>query len=453
MKTVAACLVVLSALAANAQMSRADGYRGIWYANQATKDEYAFKYSGGLATYCMKHIPMAVYASKVDKTFFVYGGTNDDGSTLLEMVSYYDHATGKVPRPTILMDKKTDDAHDNPVISLDDEGYVWVFASSHGTSRPSFIFRSKVPYSTDDFERVLETNFSYPQPWHIAGKGFLFLHTRYSAGRGLFFSTSADGRSWSEPTSLSYIGKGHYQVSWPCGDKVGTAFDYHPDPKGLNFRTNLYYMETPDMGKTWRTASGESVAIPLSDKQNPALVHDYESEGLLVYVKDVNYDAEGRPAILHVTSRGWEPGPQHGPHTWRVAAWRGDKWEFVEVCAGDNNYDSGSLYMDKNDWRIMGPSEVGPQAYNPGGENALWTSADAGKSWNKTRVFTHASKFNHGHVRRPLNAHPDFAAYWADGDARKKSEVRLYFCDRDGNNVRMLPWKMDHDTETPIPVP
>ena len=28
-----------------------DGYRGIWYFNQPTKDEYKFKYSGGMATY------------------------------------------------------------------------------------------------------------------------------------------------------------------------------------------------------------------------------------------------------------------------------------------------------------------------------------------------------------------------------------------------------------------
>jgi len=48
------------------------------------------------------------------------------------MVSYYDHATGMVPKPTLLLDKQTDDAHDNPVISLDDEGYVWIFSTAHG---------------------------------------------------------------------------------------------------------------------------------------------------------------------------------------------------------------------------------------------------------------------------------------------------------------------------------
>ncbi len=52
-----------------------DGYRGIWYYNQATKDEYKYKYSGGFATYPQQHAPIAIYCKEVDKTFFVYGGT------------------------------------------------------------------------------------------------------------------------------------------------------------------------------------------------------------------------------------------------------------------------------------------------------------------------------------------------------------------------------------------
>ena len=40
----------------------------------------------------------------------------------MHMVSYFDHRSGTVPRPTILLDKQTDDAHDNPVISVDASG-------------------------------------------------------------------------------------------------------------------------------------------------------------------------------------------------------------------------------------------------------------------------------------------------------------------------------------------
>ena len=100
-------LLTVNVEAVPAAFPKADGYRGIWYYNQPTKDEYVYKYSGGLGTYCANHIPMAVYAPDDNKTFFVYGGTTPNNDTLFEMVGYYDHATGKVPRPTIVMDKKT----------------------------------------------------------------------------------------------------------------------------------------------------------------------------------------------------------------------------------------------------------------------------------------------------------------------------------------------------------
>ena len=34
------------------QNRKDDGYRGVWYQNQATNDQYKYKYSGGLGTYC-----------------------------------------------------------------------------------------------------------------------------------------------------------------------------------------------------------------------------------------------------------------------------------------------------------------------------------------------------------------------------------------------------------------
>lgn len=64
-------------LYSKAQNLRIDGYKGIWY-TIGQKSEYGDKYSGGLATYTANHTPVAIYASKVDKTFFVYGGTTSE---------------------------------------------------------------------------------------------------------------------------------------------------------------------------------------------------------------------------------------------------------------------------------------------------------------------------------------------------------------------------------------
>ena len=426
-----------------------DGYRGIWYSNQPQQDEYVYKYSGGLGTYCSSHNPFAIYRPEVDKTFFCFGGTVRGKIELLHMVSYYDHRTGLVPRPTIIMNKRTDDAHDNPVLSIDKAGYVWVFSSSHGTARPSYLWKSVKPYDIGEFQNVLVTNFSYTQPWYLPEHGFLFLQTLYRGGRKLHFQTSLDGLTWTEPCLYAAIDQGHYQVSWCNGRKVACAFNYHPSPHGLNWRTNLYYLETSDGGRTWQNARGQTLELPLTEVQNPALVHDYEAEGRKVYVQDLNFDAAGRPVVLYTTSGGYESGPVNDPRIWTTAAWNGRDWELRGTIRSDNNYDMGSIYLERDDlWRIIGPTEPGPQAYNTGGEIALWTSTDRGASWIKVKQLTAGSPYNHGYCRRPVNAQPDFYALWADGNAREPSESRLYFCDREGN-VRRLPPEMNEDFAKP----
>ena len=447
----------VSALASNAQLcsagepftlAEADGYRGIWYSNQKTGDEYVYKYSGGMATYPQQHTPIAIYAAAVDKTFFVYGGTVSGKQELLHMVSSFDHRSKTFPRPRILLNKKTNDAHANPTLSIDRDGYLWIFSNSHGTSRPSYLHRSAKPYSIDAFEHVMTTNFSYGQPWYLPQQGFVFLHTRYSPGRQMFAMSSADGRSWSEPRPLANIAQGHYQVTSSDGVRVATAFNYHPRVGGLNARTNLYYLESRDAGKTWQTVSGERVATPLTEVHNPALVHDYEAEQLLVYLKQLHFDQEGRPLILYLTSRGHEPGPKNDPRTWRIARWNGERWAHQDVVTSDHNYDYGSLYLEPaGAWRLIAPTEPGPQPYCTGGEMVLWTSHDQGQSWQKTKQLTHSSQFNHTYARQPLEAHSDFYALWADGHAHRPSESSLYFTDRDGSHVWRLPRAMQESTE------
>src|SRR5690606_12697497 len=198
--------------------SKADGFRGIWYMIQPTGNEYAFKYSGGLGTYPANHRPFAVYVEKVNKTYFYFGGTDDNNSTLLHNVSFYDHRTKKVANPTTVLDKKTVDAHDNPVISVDSAGYIWIFSTSHGVERTSYISKSTKPYDIDEFELVEATeivngekkpftNFSYFQVYYDNDKGFLALFSRYDAKhrRVIGYNTSKDGQHWDEWKVLGNI--------------------------------------------------------------------------------------------------------------------------------------------------------------------------------------------------------------------------------------------------------
>ena len=129
--------------------TEAEGYRGIWFTIGQVRSGFGPKYSGGLGTYTMKHIPVAVYAAEADKTFFVYGGTPAaDRKYLLCTVGCYDHKTGMLRRPVVVCDKGVNnvhDPHDDPTIQIDKEGYVWIFVAGRGNTRPGIRYRSRKP--------------------------------------------------------------------------------------------------------------------------------------------------------------------------------------------------------------------------------------------------------------------------------------------------------------------
>jgi hypothetical protein len=427
---------------------KADGYRGIWF-TLGQKSEYGDKYSGGLGTYTANHIPIAIYAPKVNKTFFVYGGTIKGERHLLIMASYYDHAFNRVPRPTIVHDKNgVNDPHDNAAMSIDADGYLWIFISGRARVRPGFIYRSREPYSVESFEQLDKREMTYPQPRFILGKGFFYLFTKYTAGRELYFQTSGDGRIWQPEQKLVGFG-GHYQVSGMAGDVIASSFMWHPNGN-VDKRTNLYYTQTRDLGKTWTTVDGKPLKLPLDRPDNDALLIDYKSQGLNVYIHDLNFDAKGRPVILYLTSRGAEPGPKSDPRTWRITQWDGKSWITTDVCTSDHDYDTGCLFIEGKHWTIFGPTEPGPQPWGTGGEMTTYTSDDSGEHWKLDRRVTSDSKLNQSYARRTLDGGDPFSVFWADGDPNQLSDSHLYFGSRGGERYWSLPYDMPGDFATPV---
>lgn len=429
------------------------GFRGIWY-TLGQYSTYGDKYSGGLGTYTSSHSPMAIHSPQANKTFFTYGGTpREDARQLQIMVSHYDHDTGLVARPTLVYSRNlVDDPHDNASLALDEEGHLWLFVSGRNTTREARFFRSTVPFSTASFQDLGSTVATYPQPHWFEDRGFLHLFTKYTNGRELYWTTSRNGDQWAPDKKLAGIG-GHYQVSACHADRVGTAFNRHPGGS-TDRRTDLYYLQTDDLGVSWKTAGGAAVATPLTTTANPALVRNYAAENRLVYLQDMAFDDAGRPAILYLTSSHHQPGPAGGPRTWEIAHWQGTHWAFRQVTTSTHNYDVGFLHIEAGGaWRVVGPTGTGPQPWGTGGEIALWESTDAGVTWTKTRDLTAGSTRNHGYVRHPVDAHPDFYAYWADGNADMLSRSYLYFASRDGRRVFRLPYDMQTDYAAPELMP
>lgn len=439
------CMMGIGRLAAETDT----GYRGIWF-DIGQPGPYGSKYSGGLGTYTEKHVPLAVYAPAVNKTFFVWGGTEPGAQKLRLMISYYNHTTGKVPLPVIVHHKDSvNDPHDDPALSIDSAGFLWVWIAGRANIRPGFVYKSTKPYDINNWELIKEQkDYAYPHVWYNKGKGFLVQFTDYNSKgeRELFMETSPDGITWNPRKKLVGFG-GHYPINWMRDGKLIMAFDYHPG--GVDTRTNLYYMETEDMGTTWKNINGDVLTMPLDNRDNPALVRDYEKENRMVYVKDIAFTKASRPVILYLTSDSSIAGPLPHPRELMTARWTGTAWDYRKLTETDHNYDMGSMYIEEDaSWNVIAPTGVGPQAWGTGGEMQYWHSENLGVTWTKIADLTENSTRNHSYARRVLNGDPGFYAFWADGNANEFSESRLYFCDKAGN-VYELPPEMTGTSATP----
>ena len=418
--------------------------RGVWYhcgSANLLPDQGAV-YSGPMATYCAWHRPMAVYAPAVKRSYFVYGNAENAPT-----ISYYDHATGRFAYPVVIGSNPDGDAHRNPTLLIDDEGYLYMFWGAHG--HPTLVHRSARPYDISAWEQraTIEPDggTSYPQPFMLrAGEIFV----SYRKAPGWRCRRSTDGaQSWSEPTDIAAFGvsssaRGAAEFSI-YGVMVGAEGDY---PRRIHFawsrlgggtpeeienkhlwarRYNVYYACSDDGGRTWQRSDGTPYDLPIDEDQAEKL-YDCGEHG--VWLNDIQVDAAGRPYILFngaevETFRSW----------WKVLRLTDNGWALSDVTESDHMYDSGALMMfAEDDIRIWGCTTA-VQAHEDGGEIEEWRSTDGGATWSNSRHLTAGSQWSHNHVKQ-VRGHQlgpgDLRAIWSYGDSRMPPEtrdVRLYY--------------------------
>ena len=447
-------LIMIDGIGQSLENKKMPGYKPIWFElNQ--KYEYGDKYSGALGTYTAKHHPLAIYADVVDKTFFVYGGTKSPKSKhLLCMIGEFDHSSGLVSKPIVVCDKMgVDDPHDNPSILIDDQGFIWVFVSGRGKVRMGFKYKSKKPYSIEGFEKITTEEMTYPQPKKM-GSTFFNFFTKYTGERQLYFEKSKNGIHWSEDRLLAAIPEkkdqksGHYQISAQYKEKkIGTFFNRHPNGI-VDQRTDLYYLETNDMGETWKTADQKSISVPVTEKSSLSRVVDYLSLKNNIYLKDMVFDSKGRPICLYIRSKGHKPGPENQPYEWCITKWNDSQWTTHTITTSDHNYDMGSLLFFKKELYLVAPTAIGSQKWGVGGELQVWKSHDSGVHWVKEKNLTQNSQMNHSYVRKSENFKAPFVFFWACGDAHQFSKSELFFGNLKGE-IWKLPYNMEKESELP----
>jgi len=177
---------------------------GVWHASGATErvsPRARTVYGGAHATYCAWTRPMAVYAPAVAKTFFAFG--NADNSPT---ISFYDHKTKELADAVVVGSNPDVDAHKNPHLLIDEQGYIYVFYRSHCT--PTHLAKSARPYDISEWVDmgVVAERSSYPQPWQLKKGEIVVLYRgggTHDATESCVRSTDG-GKTWSEPTVIAH---------------------------------------------------------------------------------------------------------------------------------------------------------------------------------------------------------------------------------------------------------
>ena len=197
--------------------------------NQPTGDEYRYKYSGGLGTYPQQHVPIAIYSAAANKTFFCYGGADRQAERAAAHGLLLRPRHRQVPRPRSCWSSRPT----TPTRTRRCRSTTRATSGSSPTrtARRTLVHLPQRDAVLDRRVRAGRADQLLLQPAVVRARPGLSVsaHALRKRPAAAAWMTSPDGREWSEPQPLAQSRKGHYQISNRHGERVATAFNYHPD--------------------------------------------------------------------------------------------------------------------------------------------------------------------------------------------------------------------------------
>ncbi|HQH52081.1 MAG TPA: BNR-4 repeat-containing protein [Candidatus Hydrogenedentes bacterium] len=415
-------------------------FRGVWYGcgRQNTLPGHEFVYAGGKATYSAWHRPMAVYARAANRTFFVYGDAENRPA-----IGVFDHAASAFAEPLALGTNPDANAHRNPTLLIDEDGFLYVFYGYAGGKQPIQVLRSLYPYDISAWTHMTaltDGNGSYASPWELR-PGELIVPHRQPAG-WCFKKTRDQAVTWSDTVQLATFSS-YEGTSTVYGLTTGETGSY---PRGLHFawsrlgggsleaiqtkhlwarRYNVYYACSHDGGDTWQRSDGSPCELPITEDAAERL---YDSGEHGIWIKDMAVAPGVGTLILFL-----DADADTYRSEWKIARRTGAGWEIVNLTSSDHMYDAGAFcVLSSGDIRLYGPSEPAQPGCD-GGNIEEWRSADGGKTWNKSRTLTHGAQRSHNHVKTVLNHEQSdgkFRVMWSCGDGQSPpsdTQVTMYY--------------------------
>jgi hypothetical protein len=250
---VRAALAAHLSIALRDREPKLDGYRSIWYYNQPQGDEYVYKYSGGLGTYTCKHRPLAVYRPEVNKTFFCYGGTDE---TTARCCTW--SRTSTTP-PAPCRGRRCWSTNAPPTRTTTRSSRSTprdTSSSSPARTEPAAFVH--LPQQTALRHRRIRADRHDQLLLHAAvphsGQGVPFPADHLPGRPGQLFPNQPGRLRVDRAAAALAVRPRTLSDQRTVRDgEAGQRVQLSSAGTGLNWRTNLYYMETSDFGETWPT--------------------------------------------------------------------------------------------------------------------------------------------------------------------------------------------------------
>ncbi len=387
--------------ALNANLSRSDvfvGLKGSSYENILNSNFTTIYHSifdtafiNTLSDYAISpiNIPIAQYYN--GKTYIIFQSYIDD-----PYIITYTHATDTWSAPVKVGETHlaTGDAHGQPAMLIDSNGYIHVVWGTHGGT---FQY-SKSTNPEDISSWAAQSDLwdgTYPQLLQFSD-GTIYMFYRNAGGTGWEHRTSSDsGANWSSLTTVQ-LGFGYCVFKKGIGDTIhGLIFTY-PGTTNVD-RHNIYYILYS--GGQWKNIKAENQTLPVT-YLNDILV--YDSGVLYTPGPNICFDSTNKPYIIFTEGTDFI-----GTYSYKFTKYVGSSWVVYSLGVSTNYWRDSFVSMDCvspthfDAYVITGGLEA-PVGWDVltqgvpvslGGNVEKWSSTDGGVTWAKIETITSGHQY------------------------------------------------------------
>lgn len=333
-------------------------------------------------------------------------------------VRYFDHTTKTFSDTKTVDDLGQDfgiearDDHNAPSLLILPDGRLLIFYAVHDVNNAFFMKISGAPEDISSWgdrtviaDEGTRTPYNYPQA-KLLDDGTIALFYRrgnyYNSDE--YYKISKDaGKSFGTPTALIDFGAdGVYAFVYVQNNNIHVAWNKSiSDPP----RKDVYYMYSPDGGKTWKKKNGDDLPLPVT-AENADIVFDSKNDR--AYVWDIVVDSTQEPYIVFAHK-------QDPFHEFRFARWSGTAWVTSLITSSaqlyrNGNFYSGGIVLDPDD-----PFTVYLSKKRDVLEIEKWQSSDGGLRWRLSESITQDSAVDNFRLQVVKNYAPELRLIWSSG--------------------------------------